>query len=451
MSNILQKLLFLVFVSAMCLGVAGFVPTDSLQVKNSIYFGQGLTILEQQRDRFVYKELLSTQELVINEGEFLAQKLRIADIEGEQQVMIIKKLNPVFPVSKIQPGQKIILLRTSAETKSLVAIKIPVDVKSYWLLEAETGFNPEKREKSLVSKVKHVDGIINTTFSEAASEFDVPDDIYHAYLGLMSFDISFQLDIRAGTQFAILYEELYNNEGELVDYGDIWLARLTLPDNREFVYYRYENQEGDTDYYSRDGKTARKLLLKSPINTRISSPYGLRRHPILGYTKLHRGVDFAAAQGTFIYAAGDGKVLARGFNANGYGRYIMLQHKQGYVTLYGHMYGFGRNKRDGDRRIREGRTVKQGDVIGRVGSTGRSTGPHLHFEIRRYDKHLNPLRVKFKPSQSLSGTEYDRFLQGSLYLDHISKVQDETDAYGFKLSEWLLYRKSIAAIRANNL
>ncbi len=466
--NWMQKLLFLGFVILLCFAVAGFRNTEPTKVTHSVYFGQGLSILEQTRDRFVYKELLTAETMTVLEDEFMAQKLSDANIDNETQNLIISKLNPVFPLNKIRVGQKITVLwnnndadanenidadeNSNEDSRKLVAINIPIDSTEYLLLEAENDFEPQKRTKSLVTKIKHVDGIINTNFSEAAKEFDIPTNIHYEFLELMSFDISFQQDIRVGTEFAILFEELYDNKGNLVDYGDIWMATLKLYDDREFTYYRYQNQDGEADYYARDGKTARKSLLKTPVsNRRISSGFGARRHPILGYTRQHKGIDFAAPEGTFIKAAGDGRIVARGFNARGYGRYLIIRHAGSYSTMYGHMYGFGRNRADGDRRIREGKTVKQGDVIGRVGSTGLSTGPHLHYEIRRNNRQINPLTQDFKPSAQLKDVEYTRFLESSLYLDHISKFEDESDVYGFNFKDWLRYRKYIAAIRANHL
>ena len=448
----MQKLLFLAFIVLLCFAVAGFRNTETTNVKHSVYFGQGLSILEQTRDSFVYKELLSAETLTVLEDEFMAQKLSDANIDNETQNLIISKLNPIFPLNKIRVGQEITILWTNTEPRKLVAINIPIDSTEYLLLEAENDFEPQKRTKSLVTKIRHIDGIINTNFHEAADEFNIPRNIRYEYLELMSFDISFQQDIRVGTEFAMLFEELYDNKGNLVDYGDIWMATLKLYDDREFTYYRYQNQDGEVDYYARDGKTARKSLLKTPVsNRRISSGFGVRRHPILGYTRQHKGIDFAAPEGTFIKAAGDGKIIARNYNRNGYGRYIIIQHAGSYSTMYAHMYGFGRNRADGDRRIREGKTVKQGDVIGRVGSTGLSTGPHLHYEIRRNNRQINPLTQNFKPSAHLKDVEYTRFLESSLYLDHISKFEDESDAYGFNFQDWLRYRKYIAAIRANHL
>ena len=460
--NWMQKLLFLAFVILLCFAVAGFRNTETTNLKHSVYFGQGLSILEQTRDRFVYKELLTAETMTVLEGENMAEKLRDANIDTETQLLIIDKLNPVFPLNKISVGQEIIVLWNNidadtnkdvdndAETRQLVAINIPIDSTEYLLLEAENDFEPQKRTKSLVTKIRHVDGIINTNFSEAAQEFDIPTNIHYEYLELMSFDISFQQDIRVGTEFAILFEELYDNKGNLVGHGNIWMATLKLYDDREFTYYRYQNQDGEADYYARDGKTARKSLLKSPVNSRISSGFGLRRHPILGYTRQHKGIDFAAPEGTFIKAAGDGRIVARNYNRNGYGRYLIIQHAGSYSTMYAHMYGFGRNRADGDRRIREGKTVKQGDVIGRVGSTGLSTGPHLHYEIRRNNRQINPLTQDFKPSAQLKDVEYTRFLESSLYLDHISKFEDESDVYGFNFKDWLRYRKYIAAIRGES-
>ncbi len=221
---------------------------------------------------------------------------------------------------------------------------------------------------------------------------------------IFGWDVDFALDIRAGDSFTVVYEELYLNGEKLRD-GDILAAEFNNRGKR-YRAIRYQDPRGRTEYYSPDGKNMRKAFLRTPVAfTRISSRFSLgRKHPILHHIRAHKGVDYAAPRGTPIKATGDGKIVFRG-RKGGYGNTIIIQHGGRYSTLYAHMSRFARS-------LRTGRRVRQGQVIGYVGSTGLATGPHLHYEFRINGAHHNPLTVRL-PDASPLPRKYRRNFKAS--------------------------------------
>jgi murein DD-endopeptidase MepM/ murein hydrolase activator NlpD len=220
---------------------------------------------------------------------------------------------------------------------------------------------------------------------------------------MLSWDVDFQRDIQPGDRFEVMYERYYTDGGKFVRTGDVLYANLILS-GKSHPIYRHTSKGGTTDYFDAKGVSARKALLRTPIDgARLTSNFGKRHHPILGYTMMHRGVDFAAPVGTPIYAAGDGIVDVRE-REGAYGNYIRVRHNSDYATAYAHMSRFA-------PRIQKGSRVKQGQVIGFVGSTGRSTGPHLHFEVLQKGQQINPMAVKMPIGDKLAGAELERFAQ----------------------------------------
>ena len=214
--------------------------------------------------------------------------------------------------------------------------------------------------------------------------------------------MDFQRDIRPGDGFEVMFKRFHDAEGNLVHNGAIVHAALTLSGERRPIYL-HTTADGRTGYFNEKGESARKALMRTPIDgARLSSAFGKRRHPVLGYSMMHRGVDFAAPAGTPIYAAGQGSIVYAG-RKGAYGNYIRLRHNRLYATAYAHMRRFARG-------MAKGRRVKQGQVIGYVGSTGRSTGPHLHYEILREGRRVNPFKVKMPSGRKLTGKELERFL-----------------------------------------
>jgi murein DD-endopeptidase MepM/ murein hydrolase activator NlpD len=218
---------------------------------------------------------------------------------------------------------------------------------------------------------------------------------------IYSWDIDFQRSIRSGDRFELLYEAKVTNTGTLVRYGNILYASLKLG-SLSYPLYRFKIKNGSTDFFDSNGHSAQKALMRTPINgARLSSRYGTRRHPILGFNKMHRGVDFAAPRGTPIFAAGSGTIVYRSRNG-AYGNYIRIRHYSQYSTAYAHLSKFNSNVTKGSR-------VRQGQIIGYVGTTGRSTGAHLHYEILRRGRQTNPMRVKMPSGTRLKGPDQIKF------------------------------------------
>ncbi len=274
---------------------------------------------------------------------------------------------------------------------------------------SDADFKAFEEERELTEKLAVATGVIETSLYDAAVEAGLPQgvllDMIHAY----SWDVDFQRDIQSGDTFTVMYERYFDDGGSLVHNGEILRATMTLS-GQKVSMYRHISEDGNVEYFDEMGRGARKALMRTPVNgARLSSGFGKRRHPILGYSKMHTGVDFAAPPGTPIYAAGDGTVDKAGWNG-GYGRYIRIRHNTEYATAYGHMRGFAKG-------IRSGKRVKQGQIIGYVGSTGRSTGPHLHYEILRNGAHTNPMKVRMPSGRQLKGKELARFKTESGVLD----------------------------------
>jgi len=227
-------------------------------------------------------------------------------------------------------------------------------------------------------------------------------------------NIDFQRDIRKGDEIEVLYEAFETEDGEFARYGNVLYANLTVG-GREYPIYRFEMDNGDVDYFEPSGISIRKTLMKTPIDgARISSGFGMRHHPVLGYNKMHKGMDFAAPTGTPIYAAGDGVVEKAGRNG-GYGNYIRIRHNSKLKTAYAHLHRIS-------SRVKPGARVKQGQIIGKVGTTGRSTGPHLHYEVLLANKQVNPRSVTLPTGEQLVGKNMDRFkwLVGHVYQQYAS-------------------------------
>jgi murein DD-endopeptidase MepM/ murein hydrolase activator NlpD len=218
---------------------------------------------------------------------------------------------------------------------------------------------------------------------------------------IFSFDVDFQREVRRGDGFEVLYHQAFDVNGAAVPITEIVFASMTLSKTPR-PYYRYTPASGVTDYFDRRGQSVKKTLMRTPVDgARLSSGFGRRKHPILGYTKLHRGADFAAPTGTPIMAAGDGVVVSLGRNGH-YGKYIQIRHNSTYSTAYAHMSAYRRGLKRGSR-------VRQGQTIGYVGSTGRSTGPHLHYEVLVNGKQRNPLGLKLPSGEQLRGKDLANF------------------------------------------
>lgn len=312
-----------------------------------------------------------------------------------------------FPVepSPIDPSLEV---HSDRPTLKKLSIETDVDAKVSVELQEDGNYHPEKFVADLDEGLELKGGTISSSLYVAAIEAGIPDSIIINLIGLYSYDIDFQREIRQGDEFELLYERFYDDAGKAVKSGNIEFASMTVQ-GRQKGYYRFKTtDDGITDYYDAKGQSAKKFLMRTPINgARISSGFGRRKHPVLGYTKQHLGTDFAAPTGTPILAAGNG-IIERSSRYGSYGNYVRIRHANGYKTAYAHMSRYGRG-------IKQGRRVKQGQVIGYVGATGRVTGAHLHYEVMLNGSKVNPLRIKVPTGRKLGGnmlaafrTERDR-------------------------------------------
>ena len=360
------------------------------------------------------------QTLRVERGDTLMGMLVEAGIDRGEAHEAITALRKVFRPRDLRPGQGIELsLAPAAEPRAtgtaetprngaaaetrLISLGLQPSVERDVLVTREggTGFVALAINRPLIARTVGSRGTIETNLSVAGSEAGMPAKVLTDLIRMFSFDVDFQRDIQRGDSFEVVYDAKFEDSGAMALAGDIVYAAMTLSGKR-MELYRFTPKSGRTDYFDPKGDSVRKTLMRTPIDgARLSSGYGMRKHPILGYTKMHRGVDFAAPRGTPIYAAGDGTVEVVG-RKGAYGKYVRIRHNSTYKTAYAHMSRYAKG-------IRKGKRVKQGQVIGYVGSTGRSTGPHLHYEILVNGRQINPRRVKLPSGEKLKGQDLETF------------------------------------------
>ena len=269
-------------------------------------------------------------------------------------------------------------------------------------------FNKEILSIKLNKKIIYKENIILQSLYKSAIDENIPANIIIEYAGIYGFQVDFQRDVRKKDKFQIMYEVFLNQKKEMVETGEILFANLKLSGQDNSLYFF--NKEGSEGHYDKNGKSVKKALMKTPINgARLSSPFGMRKHPIDGYNKMHRGTDFAAPMGTPIMASGDGIIKKAGWCGGG-GNCVKIKHNSTYQTVYAHMSKFARG-------IKEGVRVKQGQTIGYVGSTGKSTGPHLHYEVIVNGKKVNSQKLKLPSGKILKGNERKMFETEKIKID----------------------------------
>lgn len=355
-----------------------------------------------------------TQRIEVGKGDTLAELLVTAGVDRVDAHYAIQAMAKYYSPRRIRRGQEIALTFRSAPLvidaktgpapqDTFLGFSIEPDYKTEVRVSRaeDGGFNAEEHAKVLNRVPVRAAGEITNSLYVSGRDQGVPAVVIARLIRLLSWDVDFQRDIRTGDTFEVMYERVLNESGKPVYNGSVLFASLTLSGKR-ISLYRHELADGDIDYFDEEGKASRKALMRTPIDgARLSSTFGARKHPILGYTKIHKGVDFAAPSGTPIYAAGNGTVVYAG-RKGGYGNYIKLRHNGTFETAYAHMKGFARNVRTGSR-------VEQGQIIGYVGTTGRSTGPHLHYEVLQKGAQVNPLKIKMPSGRALKGKELAQF------------------------------------------
>ena len=357
----------------------------------------------------------------LGKGDTLAALLTRANVHAVEADAALDQLRSVYDVRRLKPGQSVRLHRewpagqdkTTHEGRFAGFDFIPVPEQK--IIVRRTGFQSFtaiKRDRPLSDRHFLADGLINSSVYEAARSSGMSPNLVVELIRLFSFAIDFQRDIREGDQLEVLYTRRFDENNQVAQEGDIVFASLTNRGKR-YAYWRMLQEDGSESYFDANGQSVQRLLMKTPVDgARLSSRFGMRRHPILGYTRLHRGLDFAAPIGTPIYAAGDGVIQRIGTYGNN-GKYIRIQHRNGYETAYAHMNRFA-------RRLKKGSRVKQGQIIGTVGRTGLATGPHLHYEVLHYEKPVNPRELNVPPQRNLDATALADLAQ--LKIDIAEKV-----------------------------
>jgi murein DD-endopeptidase MepM/ murein hydrolase activator NlpD len=358
------------------------------------------------------------QPIVLNikvgKGDTLMKIFVKAGLPRNNAHLAITALTKIYNPKRIRPGQDIefifepgaVLDEKDAHSKNgeLKQITIRPDLyREYAVYQLDDDkFTAKYYKKAVKTELARAAGKISSSLYVSAVKAGVPVPVLMELIRIYSWDVDFQRSIRLGDQFEVLYERLTTEDGEFARYGKILFANLKLS-RTDHPLYHFKDKKRFSDYFDHKGRSARKALMRTPINgARLSSGFGRRRHPVLGYNKMHRGVDFAAPRGTPIFAAGSGTIVYRSRNGS-YGKYIRIRHNSEYSTAYAHMSKFRSSVRRGSR-------VKQGQIIGYVGTTGRSTGAHLHYEILRRGRQTNPMRVKMPSGKQLKNKELAKFM-----------------------------------------
>ncbi|MDX2074355.1 MAG: peptidoglycan DD-metalloendopeptidase family protein [Alphaproteobacteria bacterium] len=347
-----------------------------------------------------------TEELVAANGDTFVTMLGKVGIPVLEAHNVLDAMGKKFNPRALGVNDKIIVTvdkLADAELPTLTALAMPVsNVSTLHVARGDKGdYKVSQVDVPVVKALARAGGKINSSLYETIISSGMPASMVGEIIKAYSYDVDFQREIRSGDSIDVVFEKKVTEDGRPVGFGDIIYASLDLGD-RDLRIYRYTGKDGSSDYYNAKGESVRKALLRTPINgARISSGFGMRNHPILGYSKMHKGVDFAAVTGTPIYAAGDGVVAFVG-RKGGYGNYLQIKHNAQYASAYAHLSRFATG-------VAPGRKVKQGQIVAYVGSTGASTGPHLHYEILMAGRQVNPANVKFKTGNVLSGKELAAF------------------------------------------
>lgn len=366
--------------------------------------------------------------VVINPGDNFIGILTGLGMDYQSATGAYNTLKKVFDARKLQVNQHFEIVATyDVQTRNLESLDYlmiePVRGTRYILQRNEYDqFEAKVEQEEFAYEIKNANGTIGGNVISSLNSAGLPMKLANKLPPLFAHMINFSRDIKKGDKFEVKYEVHTDSNGEIVKIGDILYAKFTVG-NRDFKLYRYKSRDGNVAYYDQNGGAKKSGLDKKPLamrNARISSLFGYRRHPVYKDRRFHGGVDYAAPTGTAIYASGAGRIVMARY-VNGYGNYIKIRHNSEYETAYGHMSRFASG-------MRPGVSVKQGQIIGYVGSTGRSTGPHLHFEILRKGQRIDPLKAKVATGNDLTGSQLAEFKRIVKSIDNSAvKEVSETD------------------------
>jgi murein DD-endopeptidase MepM/ murein hydrolase activator NlpD len=373
------------------------------------------------------KPQIETRMLTAEKGETIVGMLETAGVSKEDAAAIVDAIKPVYSPKKIRLGQqfKAVFGPTAAAASvdgtapEQSAAQIPdgdssdrrllslsfaptVDHLVNVHLTAPDNYFAENIQRKLEERYEHAGANIDSSLYQAAVQAGLSPTVVVEIIRMFSYEVDFQRDMHPGDSFEVFFSNYVTEDGQPAKRGDILAASLTLS-GKTHLLYRFETAEGEVEYFNPRGESAKSMLMKTPVDgARISSGFGARLHPILGYTRMHKGIDFAVPSGTPVMAAGSGKITFRGW-AGEYGNMVVVDHGNGYSTAYAHLSRFAQDTRVGEH-------VSQGEVVAFSGMTGLATGPHLHYEIRVHNNQVNPAAVKVASGRKLEGEDLGAFL-----------------------------------------
>ena len=400
-----------------------FLITTTISI--SFYFNYQKKIEAQKYDNFLnniylkktLKEIINKLEPrykiynhKIKSGETFDKILKNYSIDKEEILAIKKNLSKKININKLNTNQKIKISLDQTNNKIKEFIFQISNTEKILLSKNDQSekFNQEIIILKLDKKIVYKENIILQSLYKAAIDQKIPANTIVEFARIYGFQVDFQRDIRKQDRFQIMYEIFVDDNKKIIEAGKILFANLKLNGQDNSLYYF--NKEGSEGHYDKNGKSVQKALMKTPINgARLSSPFGMRKHPIDGFNKMHKGTDFAAPKGTPIMASGNGVIQKAGWCGGG-GNCVKIKHNSTYETVYAHMSKFARG-------IKRGVRVKQGQTIGYVGSTGKSTGPHLHYEVIINGKKVNSQKLKLPSGKILKGEDRKLFETNKIRLE----------------------------------
>ena len=353
-----------------------------------------------------------TIDYVVQNGDTFESIIDSLIIPSKEKKFFLDTVKQQKEIKTLNQNQEIYFKIDRKDNVKIIEFKIEINKKKdvvFFRDENVENFSSKIEEKILNKVIIFKEGQIENSLYNTAIKLGIKPNTIVEFARLYGIQVDFQRDIWKGDTFQIIYEQFENEDRSLIETGDIIFTNLNTQGN-DLNLYKFELGKNKIDYFDENGKSMKKTLMKTPINgARLSSPYGKRKHPILGFTKMHTGTDFAAPTGTPIMASGDG-VVTRAQWCGGGGNCVKIKHNSVYQTVYAHMSKFGRG-------IKKGVRVKQGQIIGYVGSTGLSTGPHLHYEVIENGRKINSQKLKLPSGKTLRGKQRNKFEVNKIKID----------------------------------
>ena len=366
-------------------------------IENTYLNKTSISIFEKLNSRY------ETIKFKVQSGDTFEKLLNQLNITNIEKDKILKKVLKQKYANKLKKNQEIVFKIDKKEPYKVLKFSIEISkTKSVQFTRniQSDNFSYKEIQKNLIKKLSYQESEITNSLYASAIKNGIPPSIIIDFARVYGFQIDFQRDIWKNDSFQILYENFVDDKEKVIETGNIIFAKLILQ-GKDFPLYGFKTKEG-YDYFDNFGKSVKKSLMKTPINgARLSSKFGLRKHPILGFNKMHRGTDFAAPKGTPVMASGDGKIIRARWCGGG-GNCIKIKHNSTYSTVYAHLSKFARITKEGAR-------VRQGQIIGYVGSTGLSTGPHLHYEVIENGRKINSQKLKLPSGKILKGKQRKLF------------------------------------------